>query len=74
MAARAIEGEPLLNSGHVTTFFKSLDNSAKLVLIAAVLVAARAVWRIGTRFNLRHRNEIILKDKPPVLLLRSVRR
>ena len=42
----------------------------KLLPLIGVVLLARALWRVGRRLNLRHRNEIILKDKPPVLLLR----
>ncbi len=54
-----------------TTLPSSSSDVAKLLLLAGVLLVARALWRFGRRLNLRHRNEIILKDKPPVLLLRS---
>jgi hypothetical protein len=49
----------------------SFGDAAKLLLPIGVFLFARALWRFGRRLNLRHRNEIILKDKPPVLLLRS---
>ena len=49
-------------------FFKEL---AQLLPPIGVLLLARALWRVGKRLNLRRRNEIILRDKPPVLLLRS---
>ena len=53
------------------TFLAAFNDVAKLLLLIGVLLLARALWRVGRRLNLRHRNEIILKDKPPVLLLRS---
>jgi hypothetical protein len=49
----------------------SFGDTAKLLVPIGVFLFARAIWRFGRRLNLRHRNEIILKDKPPVLLLRS---
>src|SRR5262245_9051720 len=48
-----------------------LNGLAELLVLIAVFIFTRALWRVGRRLNLRHRNEIILKDKPPVLLLRS---
>ena len=53
------------------TMVASSADVAKLLLLIGVFLLARALWRVGSRLNLRHRNEIILKDKPPVLLLRS---
>jgi len=49
-------------------FFKEL---AQLLPPIGVLLLARALWRFGRRLNLGRRNDIILRDKPPVLLLRS---
>jgi hypothetical protein len=48
-----------------------IQESARLVVLAVVLIVARAIWRLGTRFNLRRRDAIILEEEPPVLLLRS---
>jgi hypothetical protein len=53
------------------TFLSSSGDVAKILLLIGVFLLARALWRVGRRLNLRHRNEIILRDKPPVLLLRS---
>jgi hypothetical protein len=53
------------------TFLEWIDDLAQLLVLIGVLLLARALWRVGRRLNLRHRNEIILRDKPPVLLLRS---
>jgi hypothetical protein len=53
------------------SFLESTEDLPQLLLLIGVLLIARALWRFGRRLNLRHRNEIILKDKPPVLLLRS---
>ena len=52
-------------------FLNSIDDLAQLLVLIGVLLVARALWRVGRRLNLRHRNEVILRDKPPVLLLRS---
>jgi hypothetical protein len=52
-------------------FLSSSGDVAKLLVLIGVFLFARALWRVGRRLNLRHRNEIILRDKPPVLLLRS---
>jgi hypothetical protein len=54
-----------------STFVLAVGHVSKLILVVAVLALASVVWRIGQRLNLRHRNAIILQDKPPVLLLRS---
>src|SRR5262245_3652187 len=48
-----------------------LNGLAELLVLIAVFIFTRALWRVGRRLNLRRRNEIILRDKPPVLLLRS---
>jgi hypothetical protein len=53
------------------TFVAGFIDVTKLLPMIGVFLLARALWRVGRRLNLRHRNEIILKDKPPVLLLRS---
>jgi hypothetical protein len=53
------------------SFLESAEQLPQLLLLIGVFLLARALWRVGRRLNLRHRNEIILKDKPPVLLLRS---
>jgi hypothetical protein len=53
------------------TFVTEFIDVTKLIPLIAAFLLARALWRVGRRLNLRHRNEIILKDKPPVLLLRS---
>jgi hypothetical protein len=50
-------------------FFK--EAAVRLLPLVGVLLLARALWRVGRRLNRRRRNEIILRDKPPVLLLRS---
>lgn len=71
ISARLLQGQPLLLSNELSSFAGRFDDLPSLVLVASVLVAAGAVWRIGRRLNLRRRNEIILRDKPPVLLLRS---
>jgi hypothetical protein len=64
-------GLPLGLAKAWATFLESIDDLAQLLVLIGVLLLARALWRVGRRLNLRHRNEIILKDKPPVLLLRS---
>jgi hypothetical protein len=71
MIVRAVQGLPLLIGSERETILSSVEEPPKLILIAAVLVAARVIWRIGTRFHRKRRDEIVLKDKPPVLLLRS---
>ncbi len=68
---RVVVGEPLLLMQEWRTFVANVDDLGKLVVIAGVLIAAGVIWRFGKRLNLRRRDEIILKDKPPVLLLRS---
>jgi len=64
-------GVPLDLAKTWSTFLSNLSEVAKLLPMIGALLLARALWRFGRRLNLRHRNEIILKDKPPVLLLRS---
>jgi len=71
MVHRALTGETLARYADVADIITYGTQSARLVVLAAVLVAARSIWRLGTRFNLRRRDQIILTDKPPVLLLRS---
>ena len=71
MVHRAVTGEAVARYADVADIITYSMQSARLVVLAAILLAARAIWRLGTRFNLRHRDQIILKDKPPVLLLRS---
>jgi hypothetical protein len=53
------------------SFLESAEQLPQLLVLIGVVLLARALWRVGRRLNLRHRNEIILRDKPPVLLLRS---
>src|SRR5262249_9648035 len=53
------------------SFVSSFSDVTKLLALVGVILLTRALWRVGRRLNLRHRNEIILGDKPPVLLLRS---
>src|SRR5215467_13562950 len=48
-----------------------LNGLAQLLVLTVVFILTRALWRVGRRLNLRRRNEIILRGKPPVLLLRS---
>jgi hypothetical protein len=48
-----------------------LNGLAQLLVLIVVFTLTRALWRVGRRLNRRRRNEIILRDKPPVLLLRS---
>ena len=71
MVYRAFIGEIVVRNDDFADIIPIAQRSGRLVIIAVVLIAARAVWRVGTRFNLRQRDAIILKDKPPVLLLRS---
>jgi hypothetical protein len=71
MVHRALTGETVARYADVADIITYGTQSARLVVLAAVLVAARSIWRLGTRFNLRRRDQIILTDKPPVLLLRS---
>jgi len=67
-----LTGKPTLGLAEIwMSFLESAEDLPKLLLLIGVLLVARALWRVGRRLNLRHRNEIILKDKPPVLLLRS---
>jgi hypothetical protein len=71
MLYRALTGQTVIRFEDFSEVPLDIQNSSRLVVVAVVLIAARAVWRLGTRFNLRQRDAIILKDKPPVLLLRS---
>jgi hypothetical protein len=71
MLHRALIGETVARQSDFADIVSMGQQSGRLAVIAVVLIAARAVWRVGTRFNLRQRDAIILKDKPPVLLLRS---
>jgi hypothetical protein len=66
-----LTGKPLGLAEVWASFLESTEEQPQLLLVIGVLLLARALWRVGRRLNLRHRNEIILKDKPPVLLLRS---
>jgi hypothetical protein len=68
---RALTGQTVVLPEDFRWVPSMIQESARLVVLAVVLIAARAIWRLGTRFNLRRRDAIILKDKPPVLLLRS---
>ncbi len=71
MVHRGLTGEAVVRYQDFAEMATAGGQSFGLIVLAAVLVAARAVWRMGTRLNLRRRDQIILKDKPPVLLLRS---
>jgi len=71
MLYRASIGETAARYSDLADIISMGQQSGRLAIIAIVLVAARALWRVGTRLNLRKRDAIILKDKPPVLLLRS---
>jgi hypothetical protein len=71
MLHRAFIGETVARHSDFADIVSMAQQSGRLAVIAVVLIAARALWRVGTRFNLRQRDAIILKDKPPVLLLRS---
>jgi len=71
MVYRASIGEIVLRDDDFADIIPIAQRSGRLVIIAVVFIAARTIWRLGTRFNLRRRDAIILKDKPPVLLLRS---
>src|SRR5262249_61731887 len=51
--------------------FFSKETTVRLLPLIGVFILTRALWRVGRRLNRRRRNEIILRDKPPVLLLRS---
>ena len=64
-------GSPLDLAKAWANFLDSIDDLAQLLVLIGVLLVARALWRVGRRLNLRRRNEVILRDKPPVLLLRS---
>ena len=66
-----LTGSPLGLANDWAQFLRSIDNLPQLLLLIGVLLLARALWRVGRRLNLLRRNEIILRDKPPVLLLRS---
>jgi hypothetical protein len=66
-----LTGSPLGLANDWATFLRSIDQLPQLLLLVGVFFLARALWRVGRRLNLRRRNEIILRDKPPVLLLRS---
>lgn len=71
MLYRAVTGEVVVRSSDFADVVNMWQVPARLVVIAVVVVAAHAIWRLGTRFNLRYRDQVILKDKPPALLLRS---
>jgi hypothetical protein len=71
MLHRAFTGEIVFRHGDFADIVSMGQQSGRLAVIAVVLIVARALWRVGTRFNLRKRDQIILQDKPPVLLLRS---
>ena len=66
-----LTGLPLDLANDWAQFLRSIEHLPQLLLLIGVLLLARALWRVGRRLNLRRRNEIILRDKPPVLLLRS---
>lgn len=68
---RALIGQTVVLPEDFSWVPSMIQGTARLVVLAVVLIAARAIWRLGTRFNLRRRDAIILKEKPPVLLLRS---
>ena len=71
MLVNFFTGSPLDLARAWATFLDSIDDLAQLLLLIGLLLVAGALWRVGRRLNLRRRNEIILRDKPPVLLLRS---
>jgi hypothetical protein len=71
MVYRTFMGETVVRDDDFAAVVPVSYQAGRLVIIAIVLVAVRALWRVGTRFNLRKRDHVILKDKPPVLLLRS---
>jgi len=71
MVHRATTGQTVTRYSDFADIVSMSQQSGRLLVIAVVLIAARAIWRLGTRFNLRRRDAIILKEKPPVLLLRS---
>lgn len=71
VVSRAVQGAPLLAAGERETMVTAIDDPVKLAIIAAVVLAARGAWRVGTRLHRRRRDDVVLKDKPPVLLLRS---
>src|SRR5262245_54829951 len=67
-----LTGKPTLGLAETwMSFLESTEELPQLLLLIGIVLLARALWRVGRRLNLRHRNEIILRDKPPVLLLRS---
>jgi len=67
-----LTGNPTLGLAETwMSFLESTEELPQLLLLIGVLLLVRSLWRVGKRLNLRHRNEIILRDKPPVLLLRS---
>src|SRR5262249_22986471 len=71
ISARLFRGLPSDFAQEWSTFALAVGHVSKLTMVVAVLALAAVVWRIGRRLNLRHRDAIILQDKPPVLLLRS---
>jgi hypothetical protein len=66
-----ILGKPLSLAEDWTQFRDSIDGLPKLILLAAAVVLARAIWRVGRRLNLQRQNEIVFRGRPPMLLLRS---
>jgi hypothetical protein len=74
MIYRAVAGDSLVQYGDLSNSGSASIQSGRLLVLAATIVSIRAIWRVGRRFNLRRRDQITLKDKPPVLLLRSFRR
>ena len=71
MVHRALTGQTVARHDDLTEIVSMGGEASRLVVIAVALIVARALWRVGTRFNLRRRDAIILKEKAPVLLLRS---
>jgi hypothetical protein len=71
MVRRAVTGEPVFERAYFADVAHMWEVPTRLVVFAIVVLVVRAVWRLGTRFNLRYRDQVVLKDKPPVLLLRS---
>src|SRR5262249_17876664 len=69
--ANFLAGAPLGLAQVWANVLKSIEGVAKLLVPIGGFLLARALWRVGRRLNLRHRTEIILRDNPPVLLLRS---
>lgn len=64
-------GDPAFSASDIKSLSTSLDDSVNLAVVLAGATLAHLALRYGRRLNRRGRDEIVLRHKAPVLLLRS---